>query len=272
MTLPTQNNFQIIFDNWQYVLPPSRPSIAELQRIRLLLFSIDRKLPIAILGSTVEYRDLLREMEFEYIFVFDKNRDFYNMSKTWCAYDTSSEIFIEGDWLTTLGNYVNHFGVVLSDLTMGNTNYSSRFDFYRLIYQTIVLGGYFIDKVLTNDMPYIPLSLICEKYSQLPLNLLTANYFSCEALFCSELLNDGCIDTTKFYNILRLEYSGSAKLLKLIDLSHLITPEDCVWYYGKEWYTLESDYTSFYTESPYYMDLPDSPYYGRLKHYFNKKG
>ncbi|MDR2971979.1 MAG: hypothetical protein LBU83_08635 [Bacteroidales bacterium] len=266
------DNFQIISDNWKYVLPPSRPSEAELQRIRLLLFDMDRKSTIAILGSTVEYRDLLKEMGFESIYIFDKNRSFYDLSKTWCAYDTSNEILIEGNWLTTLDNYPEHFNVVLSDLTMGNIDYSCRYDFYRSISHMITRNGYFIDKVLTNDMPYIPLSLIRKKYIQIPLNLLTANSFSCEALFCSELLNDGKIDTTKFYDILRSEFSNSPKLLKLIELSHLITPENCVWHYGKGWHKLEKDYISFYIRSSFYMDFLGSPYYGRSRHYFHKKG
>lgn len=266
------NNFQIISDNWKYVLPPSRPSETELQRIRSLLFNINRKTAIAILGSTVEYRDLLKELGFKCIYVFDKNRDFYNLSKTWCAYDTLDEVFIEGDWLTTLGSYSELFGVILSDLTMGNIDYSYRNEFHRKIHNALINNGYFIDKVLINALPYLPLSFIREKYSQLPLNLITANCFSCEALFCSELLKDDNIDTTKFYNILRTEFSESPKLLKLIEMSLLITPEKCVWHYGREWSKLESNYTSFYCESPFFIDSPGSPYHGRLRHFFNKKG
>lgn len=266
------NNFQVISDAWKFVLPPSRPSELELQRIRAFLTTIDRKAHVAVLGSTVEYRDLLKELCFKFIYIFDKNRTFYTLSEQWCAYDTSEEVFIEGDWLTTLSDYRNQFKVVLSDLTMGNINYTQRADFYRLISQSVTLNGFFVDKVLTNELPYIPLNYLQEKYLQMPLNFQTANHFSCEALFCSELLHDGEINTTEFYSILRKKFSLFPKLLKLIEMSHMITPEGCIWYYGKEWHTLENDYMSFYADSPFFMDSLNSPYYGRLRHFFHKKG
>jgi len=244
----------------------------ELQRIRSILSCIDKKANIAILGSTVEYRDLLKEIGFDTIYVFDKNRAFYELSKTWCAYPTYEEIFVEGDWIETLHKYNSAFAVILSDLTMGNIEYSLRSDFYSSIYKAIKTGGFFIDKVLTNDLPFVPLASIKNKYLQLPLNILTANHFSCEALFCSELLNNEEIDTTAFYNTLRCEFNQSTKLMKLIELSHLITPENCLWHYGKSWHILEDSYISFYDESPFFLESSGSPYYGRLKHYFHKKG
>jgi len=266
------NNFKTIAHNWEYVLPPSRPSFLELQRIQSLLLGLNRNSDIAILGSTAEYRDLLKEQGFSKIYVLDKNKDFYDISKNWCAHDTSYEKLIEGDWLDTLGGYRNCFDVVLSDLTMGNIDYTLRDEFYGLVSQSLRSGGFFVDKVLTNELPLIPLSCICDKYLQLPLNLSTANRFSCEALFCSELLSNEQIDTTVFYDILRERFSNYPKLLKLIEMSLLITPENCMWYYGKHWNTIERTYIGFYQESPHYIEVPESPYYGRLRHYFHKKG
>lgn len=266
------NNFKTIAHNWEYVLPPSRPSLLELQRIQLALLSVNRNSNVAVLGSTAEYRDLLKEQGFLNIYVFDKNEDFYEASKDWCAHDTSCEKLIEGDWLDTLGDYRNCFSIVLSDLTMGNVNYTLRDEFYGLISQSLRDGGLFVDKVLTNELPFIPLPCICDRYLQLPLNLSTANRFSCEALFCSELLKDELIETTTFYNELRMRFAPYPKLLRLIEMSHLVTPENCVWYYGKRWNIIEIAYAGFFRESSYYNDIPESPYYGRLRHYFHKKG
>lgn len=266
------NNFINILDNWKYVLPPSRPSSLELQRISLFLSNYDHQSPIAVLGSTVEYRDLLKSLGFVNIFVLDKNRDFYEQTNQWCAYHTTHEEFIEGDWLNTLCNYSDAFDIILSDLTMGNLEYNNRTNFYALINRALKNNGTFIDKVLTNELPLIPLSHIQEKYTQLPLNIITANYFNCEALFCSELLRYGCVDTTKFYSDLRNKFDGIPLLMKLIELCHLITPEDCVWYYGRDWNTLVNNYLDSFSHSTSYLDSPGSPYYGRLKHFFNKKG
>jgi len=268
----SSNNFLTISDNWKYVLPPSRPSVTELHRISTFLHMVNRQSPIAILGSTVEYRDLLKALGFTNIFVLDKNRKFYELTERWCAYPTSSEVFIDGDWLYTLKENKEKFAVILSDLTMGNIDYSMRSEFYQLINQALEVNGTFIDKVLTNELPFLPLTYIREKYTQLPLNLITANHFNCEAIFCSELLNYGYIDTTRFYSDLRHEFADNPTLIKLIDICHLITPEGCLWYYGKWWHTLVTEYTASFSESPYYLESPESPYYGRLKHFFHKKG
>ena len=69
-----KNNFAEIKSNWQYVLPPSRPSCHELERIQLSLFTVNRDDPIAVLGSTIEFRNLLHSMGFKKIYIFEKNK------------------------------------------------------------------------------------------------------------------------------------------------------------------------------------------------------
>ena len=59
--------------DWHLVLPPSRPDVLELRRIRAVIDKLERGTSIGILGSTPEFRDLVAEMGFVNVFVFDKN-------------------------------------------------------------------------------------------------------------------------------------------------------------------------------------------------------
>lgn len=266
----TANNFTRILSNWEYVLPPSRPSVNELERIRALLIREDRNSPIAILGSTIEFRNLLHEMNFKNIYIFEKNPDYYKWTESWISGETKSENIIWGDWLDTIKNYKETFVAVLSDLTMGNIDYRYRKEFYNAVYNSIRPFGLFVDKVLTHCMPHISLDVLENHYEQTPLNLESVNRFSCEVLFCSDLLINKVVDTTKFYDILRNRFK-SPLLLKYIELCHLVTPEGCIWYYGKAWDDLKADYMQTYKSSFIFDDQPGSPYYGRLKHFVHIK-
>ena len=265
------NNFANISSNWEYVLPPSRPSAEELNRIRTSICNIDREYPIAVLGSTIEFRNLLLELGFQNITIFEKNMDFYEWTKDWMAYDTTSENVVLGDWLDTIEKYKKHYIMILSDLTMGNIPYDKRNIFYERIYDALLPGGCFVDKVLMNDIPLIPLKQILEQYECLPVNLLTVNWFSCEALFCSELLNEEIIDTSKFYSRLYSEFNSSKKMLKFLEKCHLITPENCVWYYGKPWDEVKKAYQQPYRKCLEFDDVKESPYFRRCKQLINIK-
>ena len=264
------NNFEEILSNWQFVLPPSRPSIYELERVKSYLLNVNKNERIAVLGSTIEYRNLLHTMGFKDIYIFEKNPSFYNWTQGWIVEKSPNEKIVWGDWLDTIKNYREQFAVVLSDLTMGNIPYEKRFAFYQDIYFALKSGGVFLDKVLTHDIPHLSLSGLMMQYDNMPINLETINRFSCEVLFCSDLLNNEIIDTTKFYNILAEEYT-SPVLNKFIEMAHLITPENCIWYYGKAWRELSTDYNSMYSDITVFDDFPLSPYYGRCKHFFNVK-
>jgi hypothetical protein len=149
------------------------------------------------------------------------------------AYD-NNENFIMGDWLETLNKFNNSFDMVLSDLTAGNLEYEKRKQFYSLIVNSIKGGGFFIDKYLTNEKGLLTIDEIENKYVNFPINLVTANDFSCEAIFCSELQKKvEIIDTTKVYQFLNEYFSRNKRIQKIIDLAHYVTPEGCCWYYGK---------------------------------------
>ena len=265
------NNFLTISSKWEYVLPPSRPTVYELQRIEGTVSLFDKKKPVAVLGSTIEFRTLLNRLGFQDIYIFEKNIDFYKWTCEWCAYGVENERVIEGDWCNTISLFIEKFQFVLSDLTMGNIEYGKRNKFYNDISNSLQYGGLFIDKVLTNEKRLISLSEIGGKYRNLPINLETVNMFNCEALFGSELLEGGIINTTDFYEVLRETYKNDKVLTKFVEKCHLITPEGCVWYYGVAWEKLRNDHFAYYRSSTAIDDIEGSPYYGRTKQFVNIK-
>lgn len=263
-------NFSEIKSNWQLVLAPARPSIEEINRIRALIYHFDRMVPVAVLGSTIEFRNLLHDMGFTNICIFEKNKDFYEWTCTWITHDVNCEHVIWGDWLETIHNFNSHFAVVLSDETMGFISYNERNIFYQSVFNSIINGGLFIDKELTHCIPHIPLDNLMKKYLTMPINLETINRFTCEVLFCSTLLNYEIVDTSKFYKKLQDTYT-SPILRKYIELAHLIIPENCIWFYGKMWDEIKMDYYKPYEDIIIYEDIPSSPYFGRVKQFINIK-
>src|SRR5947209_2660378 len=111
--------------HWDLVLPPSRPSHPQLECIRATLQNVDRAAPVAVLGSTPEFRDLLHECHFRQIYVLDKNRTFYGKMSNVRIY-RNPEIFLHGEWLELLPQHSGKFSVILSDLTSGNIPYTQR--------------------------------------------------------------------------------------------------------------------------------------------------
>jgi len=254
-------------EHWHFVLPPSRPDIPDLLRIAKLARDLDRSAPVAVLGSTPEFRDLLHDMQFSSIFVFDKSESFHLRMNALRVFK-NKETFVHGDWLDTLVNFKNQFTLVLSDLTSGNIPYDRRRIFYELIGQSLQKEGWFVDKVLTNERPLLKLSEIRERYQNAPINLLSANYFSCEALFCSELqLRYGVIDSTKMYADLA-EYLTGPRFEALRDIARRITPPNCIWFYGHPWRELSPEYCSGLQQRKTFHMPRHVPYWGRARQFF----
>lgn len=88
---------------WEVVLPPSRPTIIELKRIQSYIMSSNRMFPVAVLGSTPEFRELLGRMGFNNVYIFDRSTEF-NSLMTELIPDKSilHEKLIVGDWLDTI--------------------------------------------------------------------------------------------------------------------------------------------------------------------------
>jgi len=265
--------------DWMNVLPPSRPTVVELERIAEKLKTIDKEKAVAILGSTPEFCDLLADFGFERIVAFDKSREYHNKM---CRVMTQPDKvrLIGGDWLSSLENphlrvWDKKFALILSDLTMGNVDYRHRAEFYQLIAGNLEPdGGMFIDKVLCHDRPHLKLADLFAKYEKLPFNLQTLNHFSSEVLFCSELLEKNQkVESTKFYEIIAKEAwdaGRNPKIHKFLTNCNLITPKGFTWYYGKPWDELKDEYEKPFSKSEFVQDTDEqSPYYLRGRQYFH---
>jgi hypothetical protein len=250
--------------NWRLVLPPSRPDTWQLVVVADHLTAKERNRPVAVLGSTIEFRDLLAEMGFTDVYVLEHNRQFHKLVSADRIY-SNSETVIWGNWLETLHQTPIKFSAILSDLTSGNVNYTNRSLFYSGIAKALDSDGIFMDRMLTHSIPHEPLRQLAETYQSLPINLLTINRFSCEFIFCSELLTEGdIVDSDKFYAILRARFD-SPRLQRFVDYCHNITPAGCIWWYGKPWKSLAPDFERHLQ----IIDIVDEPlqsaYAGRAK-------
>src|SRR5947209_11148502 len=103
------------------------------------------------------------------------------------------------------------------------------------------------------------------KYSDLPVNLIYINYFSCEFLFCSELLDlKQMVDSSLFYSILEQKFENST-LRKFLTESPKITPFGTMWYYGREWFEISEYYYQHLEQIRIFEEELSSPYYPNLK-------
>ena len=255
---------------WQVVLPPSRPDALDLQRIAQALVGLDLKAPVGVLGSTPEFRDLLHELGFESIHVLERNLAYFDHVSAQRVYD-NPETIVEGDWMATLPRLGGRFSVLLSDLTAGNVAYEQRREFYDGVAHALSHEGLFIDKNLTNPDGLLSIDDIDEKYRLKPFNLQTVNYFSCEAVFCSELQGElGYLDTSAVYSALSSRLNG-ARLQRFVAAATAVTPTGCIWYYGRPWRDLKDDYCrSLELEHRYDLE-PTQPYFRRAHQYIWRK-
>ena len=251
---------------WELVLPPSRPDVFDLRRITEHARHVDRNAQVAVLGSTPEFRDLLHELGFGQIYILEKNSEFHE-SMTASRIYRNPERLIEGDWLHTLPGLSERFMMILSDLTSGNVSWDDRSDFYSGISGALARGGLFIDKILSNPAGLLSLAELEDRYRDAPPNVLTFNYFSCEAVFCSELqMEREVVDTTRIYDRLS-SVLGTPRLRRLVAGSQLITPTNCLWYYGKSWSELAPEYCPKLDLLARYDLNPAQPYFGRAHQY-----
>jgi len=252
------------FTTWQLVKPPSRPDKWQLEICRKTLLNISKLHNVAVLGSTIEYRDLLAELEGINVFVFDKNKSFYDYI-TEFAKKSLKEIFVEGDWLETLKNYIGYFNVVLSDLTSGNISYDRREKFYKSVAESLSEEAVFFDRLLTKPIPFINLQMLIDKYKNLSVSIDTVNSFNCEVLFCSTLLDndDKIVDSTAFYDYLLA--LNIPKITDFVTNCYDITPRDCVWWYSLPWDMERQLYTKYFIIQQEYEEPVQSEYFGRAK-------
>lgn len=253
------------YRRWDCVLPPSRPSAAHLDIFRGYVAdeSAER---IAILGSTPEFRDLAQDAGKREVTLFDRNASFSNAMTGLMVAKPAGERLIVGDWLETLRKFPSSFDLIVSDLTLGNVRYEDHPAFYELVMSALRPHGRFVDKVLTHPLPHESAALLLNKYQHAPLNLLTVNFFSCELLFCSDLLSQHeIVDSSLFYDQI-LKINPSPRIERFVhESSEKVTPRDCVWYYGRYWSDVSRSYCVGYDPRIVFEETVASPYCGRLK-------
>ena len=173
-------------DNWQQLLPPSRPSVDHLAFFCKHLEIVPRDIPVAVMGSTPEFCDLLFSLGFQKIHVVDNSAVFYNRMKILRLHNCTDR-FIESDWFGHFSSVTQTYGAILSDLTLGNIAYDERSDLYRVIAKSLRKDGLFLTKVLTNETGLTAVEELVPKYQTLPFNIQTINDFSCDFYFTSTL-------------------------------------------------------------------------------------
>lgn len=245
---------------WDLLTPPSRPSRANLLFIAETLQRLDRSQPVGVLGSTPEFRDLVFELGFQNVALLDKNLGFLEqMSRA--RVHQSPETLIEGDWRETLPKNRERFAVLLSDLTSGNIPYEGRRSFYRAIAESLLPGGLFLDRVLQHTPTMLlPLPELRAYYEAAPLNLAEVNRFNCEVFFRSELLRqDETVNIARFSEAL-LESWDSERLRRFLRAALRITPRNGVWWYGRSWDAIATDYESSFVLLKAQSEPPTSAY------------
>ena len=213
--------------DWRYVLPPSRPAYWQLEITRRFLRTRNRREPVAVLGSTPEFRDLLAEMEFRSVYIFEKNLQFHKRMKQFRCYENREQL-VRGDWLQTLPDYANTFCAILSDLTSGNLPYNKRDSFYRLISRALRPGAAFIDKVLRH-LCRDRLATLEHEFIRLPVNLTRSTGSRANSSLRRVARNSfrgiRRYSTTFWLTILTSEGSSPQG-------TRLITPSGCHWCMG----------------------------------------
>lgn len=252
------------FTSWQNVTPPSRPSETQIMLCRKHLEGIARSCPVAVLGSTIEYREMLANMGFNSVTIFEKNVDFYNYITPF-ARCSLKETLVAGDWLESLFNYHKYFDVVLSDLTSGNIPYQFRDTFYAGISKSLTPNGLFLDRILTKPIPFIPLSDLITKYKFLEVDNRTTNSFNCEVIFCSDLLDNEqhIVDTNIFYD--KLFVIDIPRISEFVKACYNITPRNCTWWYSIDWSTESLLYEKYWNIQKTYDEPTSSEYFDRVK-------
>jgi len=249
---------------WEMVMPPSRPDKWQLDIISELLVRNGTTCEVAVLGSTVEFRDLLFELGFQNITIFEKNSDYYLETFEYKVYRDVSEYVIWGDWLRTIRNLNRKFDVILSDLTSGNIPWHLRSKFYNYISGALKPDGLYVDRLLAKQIEWYDKKALIQKYVELPVNIKTVNQFNCEMLFCSNFVaSSKTVDTTAIYD--ELLAFDIPKINLFVSKCYSITPRECKWWYGEDWEDEKKLYCKHFRILQQYDEPTDSAYYGRCK-------
>lgn len=255
----TDTKWTSLARKWMYYLPPGRPSVLDLKRIKALIEKYGLKSQqkqALILGSTPEYRDLLYKLGFQ-VTVVDRNSDMVTAMKQLRVYNSKENIHVD-DWFSFLPNHLSEYNLILGDLIQGNVPYETQGALYKLIAGALSPGGIFIERVLTfrADSPIYSSAELFTEFSFSPLNLLTLNNMMFQLFFVSDLVHNWkVVDINRIYGLLKensQKYPGLEQFIPF--LREYIFGDGIIWYYGEDWSKV-SEY--YYRHLKLVEEIPD---------------
>jgi SAM-dependent methyltransferase len=249
------------FGTWQLVLPPNRPGLQQVRLIDRAIREVPRDARVAILGTTIEYLDLLYRRGFRQVACIERSPAFHDRLATLRVSPPFEELIV-GDWLQVLPNMRGKFDLILSDFTLGNVHESRQADFLRHVGEALSPPGRFIDRVLTYGKPSLPYAAMAGLFEGRPMNLVTANEFNSRWLFCGPRVRDlHVVDTTATYDW-TLDNFDLPSIRWLIQVCELVSPRGQVWYYGRPWEEVAKEYRQIFKPVAIYQEQRGSAYWG----------
>jgi SAM-dependent methyltransferase len=247
------------FKNWELVLPPNRPGKEVLDHLRRIINRQEKIGRAAVLGSTVEYLDLLVMAGAREIVCIDKSKEFNTFTQRFRRFPGAETLIIE-DWLSALPHLRNNFDLIVSDFTIGNLDYREQEQFLYLISKALRPGGRYLDRVLTYRQACHEYSSLSDKFYQLPSNLVTLNAFNAMWLFCGKRVEQtGLVDTTATYEW-TAENFNQPHIQWLVHNCPRISPVDTIWYYGRPWSSIRPVYSRYFDITEEIPEPRYSPY------------
>ena len=131
-----------IASDWEWVGPPSRPSLSELLIYERHLMKLPRASKIMILGSTAELRDMCFLHHFKTV-VVDYDADAFNVLGGHLRPADLAE-FVNCDWRDV--EFVDEFDAVIGDLALNMMPLSDQEKVLSKVAASLVAGGLFVHR------------------------------------------------------------------------------------------------------------------------------
>lgn len=249
---------------WNFVLPPNRPTDLHMALLVQTIQMLPSKSKACILGSTPEYRQVLRDA-FESITIVDKSEEFHRVSSSIVG-ESPKETVIVSDWLSAFGSLEGRFDLIVSHYTHGNIPFSFRAQFFLLISSALKDSGLFFDCVFQPKADLFDYSAIEAHFNSALPNIRSANDMNCLGIFQgAHIRNHGIIDTTKAYEWLTAGHF-SRRIQDIIGLTELVTPPGLSWDYSIGETPERLGYDEAFDVISSISEPPDSVFHGSVVH------
>nr|WP_321441117.1 hypothetical protein [uncultured Hyphomonas sp.] len=249
---------------WNFVLPPNRPSELNIALLLQTISLLPQKRKACILGSTPEYRQVLRN-GFDFVTIVDKSQEFCDLS-TSIVGSSKNETIVIGDWLEVLGDYPRQFDLIVSHYTHGNIPFPQRKKFFDLLAGSLNQDGLLFDCVFQPKRALCDLKYIELYFSRALPNIRWANDMNCLAIFQGEhIAEHGVIDTSAAYEWLQAG-RFSSHVENVIALAKLVTPPGLIWHYSLDQTPAHLGYMDALDVLVSFPEPADSVFSGSVQH------